>query len=426
MDQRVFKLPYGDEFVELNLAGIDILGVVGAPDVQADSPVTDQEQYQELIRALRQPIAHLPLADAMRGKRNIVIIVSDHTRPVPTPLLVRAIVAEGAQTGMKAENFSLVIGRGAHPGQNEDLQTYLPPELVGQVAVYESGQGGYKTIGRTDIGTSVEVDSRVAKAGFVIATGNIEMHRLAGFSGGAKAIMPGVCSRNSIQANHSLINQFQSKPGQISKNLIRQDIEQAANLCGVNYLLNVVIDDQKKILNAVAGDVSVAHRRGCAYARMYQDVIVSGQADVVVASAGGSPKDGSLYQGLKAMLNASELVKPGGHLIVYAQCPQGYGDHHFAKLLHQAQGLGQLKELLQQDFVLGHHKAHGLVKILGKCQLHIIAEHLPAVSWLRIHSSAHGQAVVRGIVGKFAPDQIPTGWVIPSAGYIFPKVLEVV
>lgn len=424
MDQGSLQLAYGDGLLDVNLEGMNILGVLDHPDGQVAGLVTEQEQYQEVVRALRQPIAHLPLADALRGKGNIVIIVSDHTRPVPTWLLVRAIVAEGTRVGGKIENFCLVVALGAHPTQGENLHSYLPPELKGRVAVYINGQTGFTTLGQTALGTLVEVDSRVAEAEYVIATGNIEMHRLAGFSGGAKAIMPGVCSRQSIQANHSLINRFQPQPGQISENLIRQDIEEAAQMCGVNYLLNVVMDNHKQIRRAVAGELVAAHRQGCELVQKLQKVPVTQMADVVVASAGGLPKDGSLYQGLKAMLNASELVKPGGHLVVLMQCPQGYGDPYFASLLHRVQSISQLKEMLAQNFVLGYHKAQGLVQILEHCHLHIISDNLAPVSWLGVHPSSARQDVLQEIISQFTSGLRPTAWVLPKAGYIFPQISE--
>lgn len=419
MDKAIYKLPYGTGSIQVSLSPDRVNGTIEDKVKFPGRPVTAQEEYWEVLRALRQPYGHLPLADALRGKEKIVILVSDDTRPVPTPLLIKAIIAEGSVVGIPPDKFSIVVARGGHPSKGRlQEDAYLPGEFIESIPLFESGEEGYLLVGQTKLGTPVEIDKRVAEADFVIATGNIEMHRLAGFSGGAKALMPGVGSRASIQANHSLIEKFQPSAGVLQDNLIRQDLEEAAEICGVKYIFNVIVDRHKRVIKAVAGDKIQAHRKGCKVAKLIQEVVVDQSSELVVASAGGTPKDSSLYQVVKSLLNAAKVIQPGGYIIMYAQCTDGIGDTHFAQLLGQVQTLEELKTILQQEFVLGYHKAQGLVELWEKCNFYLVTDQLDELPLLRVCRPEDAQALIDRLLTKVSQEY--KIWVLPSAGYVFP------
>ena len=169
----------------------------------------------------------------------------------------------------------------------------------------------------------------VAEADRRICLGNIEYHYFAGYSGGAKAIMPGVSTRAAIQANHSRMVLPECCAGALETNPLRMDIEEAGAMVGIDFILNVVLSEHKEILRAVAGDVTKAHRAGCAFLDTLYRKELAEAADIVLVSQGGAPKDLNLYQTQKALDNAKHAVRDGGIIILIGSCREGLGERTF-------------------------------------------------------------------------------------------------
>ena len=174
--------------------------------------------------------------------------------------------------------------------------------------------------GMTSRGTPVDITRIVAEADRRILLGNIEYHYFAGYSGGAKAIMPGVSTRAAIQANHSRMVLPEAKAGALETNPLRMDIEEAGAMVGIDFILNVVLSEHKEILKAVAGDAVKAHREGCRFLDKLYRKELKAPADIVLVSQGGAPKDLNLYQTQKALDNAKHAVKDGGVIILIGSC----------------------------------------------------------------------------------------------------------
>ena len=172
----------------------------------------------------------------------------------------------------------------------------------------------------------MDIFTPVARADRRICLGNIEYHYFAGYSGGAKAIMPGVSTRAAIQANHSRMVEETSRAGLLEGNNLRADIEEAGAVCGIDFILNVVLDEHKEIIKAVAGDVTAAHRAGCAFLDTLYLKKIPRRADIIVVSQGGAPKDLNLYQTQKALDNAKHAVRRGGTVILVGSCKEGLGE----------------------------------------------------------------------------------------------------
>ena len=200
----------------------------------------------------------------------------------------------------------------------------------------------------------------------LIATGNIEYHYFAGYSGGAKAVMPGVCTRNSIQANHRMMLDEGAVSGKADGNPVRADIEEAGKMAGIDYIFNVILDDCKKIIGAVAGKNNEAWLEGIKeYDRTYM-LEVENPADIVVASAGGYPKDLNLYQSQKALENVKSLVRRGGVIILAASCTEGFGEDVFEEWMKSAGDYSFISSKLKEEFVLGGHKAVAVSKVISE------------------------------------------------------------
>lgn len=292
---------------------------------------------REVRRALSSPIGAPLLREVIHPGEKIAIITSDITRPMPTYTVMPALLDELYAGGARPEDITLVFALGSHRAQTPEEMRHLAGEQAwAQIRCVDSDPADVVHLGVTSAGTPVDITRVVAEADRRICLGNIEYHYFAGYSGGAKAIMPGVSTPSAIQSNHSMMVRESACAGNLEGNPLRRDIEEAAAMCGVDYILNVVLDEHKQIVCAVAGDVTLAHREGCRYLdRLYRKDI-DHRADIVIVSQGGAPKDLNLYQTQKALDNAKHAVAKGGVVILVGSCREGLGgttfqewmDHH--------------------------------------------------------------------------------------------------
>ena len=233
-------------------------------------------------------------------------------------------------------------------------------------------------MGVTQRGTPVDIVREVAQADRRICLGNIEYHYFAGYSGGAKAIMPGVSTRDAIQSNHSMMVSPEACAGNLDANPLRRDIEEAAGIVGVDFIVNVVLDEHKQIIHACAGDVTLAHREGCAFLDKLYAVKIPDRADIVIVSQGGAPKDLNLYQTQKALDNAKHAVKKGGTVILVGSCREGYGEKTFEEWINAAETSHSLVERIGREFKLGGHKAAAIAMVLDNAEIYLVSEREPA------------------------------------------------
>ena len=325
--------------------------------------------------ALAHPIGDVPLRQKVRPGQKIAIVASDISRPVPSWELLPAILEELFAAGCRAEDITVVFALGSHRKHTEAEKRHLAGDKVyDTVRCVDSDPDDCVNLGVTKTGTPVDICRSVAEADFRICTGNIEFHYFAGYSGGAKAIMPGVSTPAAIQANHRMMVEEAACAGNLAGNPIREDIEEAGAICGVDYIINVVLDEHKHIVYAVAGDVTKAHRDGCAYLdKMYRKPIPQ-RADIVLVSQGGAPKDANLYQVQKALDNAKHAVKKGGTIILMGACNEGLGSSHFEQWLLSAPTAESMIERIHREFQLGGHKAAAIAMVLANASIDLVSE----------------------------------------------------
>ena len=331
---------------------------------------------QEAVRyALENPIGAPRLNTLVKPGQKIAIVISDISRPVPSWELLPALLEELFSAGCKAEDITVVSALGSHrPHTEEEMRHLVGDKVFETVRCVDSDPNDCIHMGTTDKGTPVDITRTVAEADFRICTGNIEFHYFAGYSGGAKAIMPGVSTHDAIQANHRMMVEEAACAGNLVGNPIREDIEQAGAICGIDYIVNVVLDEHKHIVYAVAGDVTKAHRDGCAYLdKMYRKSIPE-RADIVLVSQGGAPKDANLYQVQKALDNAKHAVKKGGTIILMGACNEGLGSKTFESWLLAAPTAESMIERVHKQFQLGGHKAAAIAMVLQNASIDLISE----------------------------------------------------
>jgi nickel-dependent lactate racemase len=203
--------------------------------------------------------------------------------------------------------------------------------------------------------------------------GNVEFHYYVGYSGGAKAIIPGCASNRTVTANHAWMVHPDAVSGSYVGNPVRDDLEEAAAMAGVDFILNVVVDVNHRILAAVAGDAIAAHRMGCDWHAQRGKVAIPEHGDIVVVSPGGHPKDINLYQAHKGLDSAALAVRPSGVIILVAECPEGLGNAVLEEWITSGQTCEQLLDRIQNEFVLGGHKAAAIAKVARDAQLLLVS-----------------------------------------------------
>lgn len=328
----------------------------------------------EVKRSLENPIGAPRLSEIVKPGENIVIITSDITRPVPSYDVIPPILDELSLAGVEDKDITVVFALGSHRGHTKEEHIKLVGEEVyNRVRCVDSDTKDTVLIGTSSAGTPYEVFSPVAKADRIICVGNIEFHYFAGYSGGAKAIMPGVCNRSAIQSNHSMMLEDGAETGRIEGNPVRRDIDEVAEFCHIDYIVNVVLDAHKKILKSYAGHHIKAHREGCAFLDTLYKVPIEEKGDIVIVSVGGYPKDLNLYQAQKGLDNSKFAVKDGGTVILCASCKEGLGEGCFEKWMLGFTPEQRLLEI-RKNFQLGGHKAAAIAKISQNADIYLVSD----------------------------------------------------
>ncbi|MGN8886801.1 nickel-dependent lactate racemase [Blautia sp. HCP28S3_G10] len=361
---------YGNSVQMVEIPDRNLMAVLESNPFQHERRGRQAVEY-----ALDNPIGAPLLENLVRKGQKIVIVTSDISRPMPSYEVLPGVLDRLYKAGISRQDITVVLALGSHRRHTEEEKRKLVGERCYQeVKCVDSDIEDCVFLRETKNRTPVEITREVVEADFRICLGNIEFHYFAGYSGGAKAIMPGVASYNAIQMNHRLMIQESSCAGRLEGNLLREDIEEAGNIVGIDYIVNVVLDEHKKIVYCTAGDVTEAHRDGCRYLdKMYRKVI-SSRADIVMVSQGGAPKDANLYQVQKALDNAKHAVKKGGRIILIGACQEGTGSKKFEEWLLEADTPHSMIERIGEHFELGGHKAVAIGMILENAQIDLVSE----------------------------------------------------
>ncbi len=364
------ELGFGTGVQTLHVPDANLLDVLTPNDVE-----TDLTNEAEVLRAMQNPIGTPPIRDIVKRGETVAIVTSDVTRPMPTYRVMPALLDALYDAGIRREDITLVFALGSHRKQTDEERKKLAGERAySEIRCIDGDASDCVRMGVTRRGTPVDIVRAVAEANRRICLGNIEYHYFAGYSGGAKAIMPGVSTRDAIQSNHSRMIEAAACAGKLEGNPVREDIEEAVAMVGVDFILNVVLDAHKQIIRAVAGDVTKAHRAGAAFLdRLYAKPIAQ-RADIVVVSQGGAPKDLNLYQTQKALDNAKHAVKRGGTIILVGSCREGLGERVFEEWMSNAPSAESMIERIGRDFQLGGHKAAAIAMVLQNADISLVSE----------------------------------------------------
>jgi nickel-dependent lactate racemase len=363
-------LKYGTSTLKLRLDTATSNVIVIASTQQP--PVGPEAEL--VAAALEAPIGS-PVLSAMlsRGQR-VVVITSDITRPCPSDCLLPPVLNQLRQSGIRDQDITVVFGLGSHRGHTADERARLAgQDVYRRVRCIDSNPDDVQLIGHTKRGTPVTIFRPVLEADARVCLGAIDYHWFVGYGAGYKGIVPAVSGIETIRANHRWMTAPGAVPGKRIDNPVREDIDEAGAMAGVDFILNVILDESKRIVTAVAGHPVAAHQEGCRRLDALRRVTIAEPVDVVVVSAGGYPKDINLYQAQKALDNARHIVRQGGIILLVAACREGMGHPVFERWMTEGPNPDAILTRIEQDFVLGGHKAAGVARAMKHARVFLVS-----------------------------------------------------
>jgi lactate racemase len=365
-------LNYGHDKISIKLpSGVqaDVLQTVKAASLA--------DPLKALLEALRQPVASAPLKDIVSPGESVCILVNDSTRLARSEIFLPVLIDELCRGGVSEKDIFIVFANGSHRQMDEnEMRALIGENTASRVAFRNHDSRDEDNLvykGETSFGTPVYINKMVAEADRRILTGSFVHHFFAGFGGGRKALVPGVAGWETIRKNHSLLLDDRARTGALEGNPVHEDLLEAAQLVGADFLLNTVLNEDKNIIGIFAGNMVEAHQAACEMVDRVNGVAIDRLYDVVIASAGGHPKDINLYQAHKALDNALEALKPGGRMVLLAQCAEGVGSAIFEEWAGRFNSCREMEEALCHEFVLGGHKAYTVAKLLLKGTVYLVS-----------------------------------------------------
>jgi lactate racemase len=331
------KIPYSKQILEIEIDDKNLAGVLESKAEEYKSGGT-QEELVEM--ALDNPIGSETLEVLVKGKKNMVIITSDHTRPVPSKVTMPILLRRIREVNPDIE-ITILIATGFHrPTTHEELVNKMGEEIVRneKIIVHDAfDDSAMVKLGTLPSGGELIINKLAVDTELLIAEGFIEAHFFAGFSGGRKSVLPGIASATTVMANHcgEFIASPNARTGVLINNPIHRDMLYAAEKSKLAFILNVVINSEKKVIKAFAGHSEKAHLKGCEFV-MELSKVDKIPADIAVSSNGGYPLDQNIYQSVKGMTAAEATCIEGGVIIMVSACNDGHGGQSFYDNLAQA------------------------------------------------------------------------------------------
>jgi len=367
------KLKYGKEEVRLILPDKNILQVLNLKEQEVLSNPEEKLKY-----LLKNPIGSPSLKELIFQKKaqKILIIVNDITRPTPYKIILPPLLNELDEVGVNKEDIKFIIATGIHrDNSKEELSNIFGEDLISTYKFinHNADNPDLHYLGKLKSGNELWVSSLVSETDFIITTGVIVPHYFAGFSGGRKSILPGICGRKTIETNHSNMVDPNARAGNLKDNPVHEEMQDAAEKVGLDFNINVVTNEKHNIVEIVAGELLKSWLKGVEVCKKTYLYSIKQKAEVVIVSTGGYPKDINVYQAQKALDNAYQAVKPGGTIILLAECTEGYGEPIFEQWMKEEESPEDIIKRIKKKFVLGGHKAYGIARVVKEVEVILIS-----------------------------------------------------
>lgn len=418
------KIPYGSTTLEYTISSENVTEFFPRKD-----KVENLDENFIVRNALNQGFYKKCIA--ILPNTTIGIGINDQSRPIPHQILLPELLDFLMGLGAKKENITFYIATGTHKPLTKDLFPLIVDENIIQnfkiVSHDCDDRKNMEKCGVTTRNTPVYVNKSYYKSDLKIVVGNIESHHFMGFSGGFKTASIGLTSRETITKNHNLLSNPGAKMGLFSSNPMRREVEEIGRMIGVDYALNVVNGTEKKILACFWGPPADVICEGINYIRDHIQLDLGDvlhQFDLVIASCGGYPKDINFYQSQKALTHACLFAKPGGKIILAAECRDGFGSKKFENFITGLMTPTQvIKDFESRDFEIGPHKAYQLAKQVMKHEIFLISSmNEKDVENLKLKYRVKIQAAIDEVLYE-SPKDLKIA-VLPHATHTMPKIRE--
>jgi nickel-dependent lactate racemase len=419
-------LDYGRTGLTVELPADRVVGPLAIRDVPA---LEDPEQA--VAAALESPIGTPPLRQIARGRSDACILICDITRPVPNRTILRPLLKVLGEAGVPRERTLLLIATGLHrPSTPAEKEEMLGAEVVAGYRVedhYGTRLHEHTRVGTTARGIPGWIDSRYVRAGLKIATGLIEPHLMAGYSGGRKLICPGVAALETVRRWHGpeLLEHPNADCGILQGNPVHEENSQIARMAGCDFIVNVTLDSRRQVTSVVAGDMERAFLEGVRFMDGICRAAVPRPVEIVVTSSAGYPLDTTFYQAVKGLTGCLPIVKQGGTIIMAASLTEGLGSPEFQSALRDHPSLEVFMErILGKDyFVMDQWQVEELAKVRRKARVKLVSDGLPAevLSSCFVEPASSVETALAESLADYGPDARVA--VIPKGPYVLPTVM---
>jgi len=326
---------------------------------------------EDYLQILKNPYGTEKLRKIASGRKKVSILMSDYTRAVPGKMLLPPLIDELHQAGIHESQVTIVMASGVHRrNTQEERERIIGEEWIKklQIVYHDANNIDMLTfLGETKRGTPVWINKLVLKSDLRIALGQIEPHEFAGFSGGRKSILPGVSGEKTIRKNHSpeMIEHPLARPGILKGNPVHEDMVEAALMVGLDFIVNVVLNKDLKIIGVFTGEMIKAYEKGVDFVNSFSRIKISSQPDVIITTP-GEPLNVNLYQSIKALIALDAVASPESVIVFYSPCPDGLGSEDMLKSFSNAATPKEVVKKLKDNYKIQMDHAFLLSKILKK------------------------------------------------------------
>ena len=389
---------------------------------------------QKLEEALAHPIGALALRQLARGRSNACIVISDITRPVPNAKILPPMLRILEEEGIAREDITILVGTGLHrPNEGEELVQLVGEEIACSYRIVNHKARERDTLtylGDTSGGAPIWIDTLYVESDLKIATSLIEPHLMAGYSGGRKAICPGLMGVDTMRILHGpkLLSHANAAEGIIEGNPFHRQALEVAQRAGVDFTLNVAMNERREVTGIFAGDLEKAHAEGVSFVQRQNGTMLSEPVDMVVTSSAGLPLDLTFYQAVKGLTAALPIIKEGGTVLIVARCDEGIGGPEFTDLLFNTTSVETFAQRLEDPdfFVIDQWQLQELCKVMRKANVMMFSEGIQDEDRERVLvemvPSVEG-AIARVLNERGADARIA---VIPKGPYVLTQLQEAV
>ncbi len=420
MSEKQVTFKYGKTTVDFQIPSDNLLG-----DLKMAKLPAIANPKEAILQALRAPIDSPALKDILQPNQTVAIIVNDTTRVANTSVFMPILLDEINQAGIPDKNISLIFALGTHRAMtNEEMLSEVGKEAFERLEKYNpdcKDNSQFTEIGHTSYGTPVRFFKKALEADHIICTGSVVHHFFAGFGGGRKAIFPGISHYETVRKNHSLMLEPGVAIGKLHGNPIYEDQMQGVKMHPPSFLLNVVLNEKKEFLGIFAGNYITAHLKACEMVDEAYGVQIDKEADLVIATCGGYPKDINVYQLQKTMDNAHCAVREGGVVILFGECIEGSGSTTYEQLMDRCHSPKAVEDDIRADFQIGAHKAYSVTRLMNKAKFILVSSLSPELAEKLLFTPArdfeHAMQLAKTIVGDN-----PTIHLMPQGSLTVPRL----